>query len=155
MICCPLVPKSKIERAWVCPRVRDLNLCTSTTKGPSFIDLTAVRTNLVFCDQTAYFWCSIVPRFQPHLFLIRSNSSWSYFFVNCCDLIFHCLSCGFTRQLSSTWTAFEDRCCRLRWFQLTSPASTWLNSTSTFSLPTRATISSWKQSILLPSFMFL
>ena len=65
-----------------------------------FIDLTTVRTNLVFCNQTAHFCVfhlfqdfSHIPHDPVKFFVVCI-----FFFVNGCDLVFDCLSCSFTSQ---------------------------------------------------------
>ena len=74
-----------------------VDLCIQRT---NFIDLTTIRTNLVFCNQTAHFCVfhlfqdfSHVPHDAVKFFVVGI-----FFFVNCCDLVFDCLSCSFTRQ---------------------------------------------------------
>ena len=66
-----------------------------------FINLTAVRTDLIFSNQTAHFCMlhllqdfSHIPHNAVEFFVIRV-----FLFINCCDLVFDSLSCGFARQL--------------------------------------------------------
>ncbi|SIA65437.1 Uncharacterised protein [Mycobacteroides abscessus subsp. abscessus] len=65
-----------------------------------FIDLTTIRTNLVFCDQTAHF--CVFHLFQDFSYITHDTVKFFvvciFFFVNCCDLVFYCLSCSFTSQ---------------------------------------------------------
>ena len=74
-----------------------VDLCIQRT---DFIDLTTIRTNLVFCDQTAHFCVfhlfqdfSHIPHDAVKFFVVCI-----FFFVNGCHLVFNGLSCSFTRQ---------------------------------------------------------
>ena len=74
-----------------------VDLCIQRT---DFIDLTTIRTNLVFCDQTTHF--CVFHLFQDFSYIPHDTVKFFvvciFFFVNCCYLVFHCLSCSFTSQ---------------------------------------------------------
>ena len=66
-----------------------------------FINLTAIRTDLIFGNQTPHFCMLHLLQDFSHIthdtvefFMVRV-----FLFINCCDLVFDSLSCGFTRQL--------------------------------------------------------
>ncbi len=70
------------------------------------------------------------------------------FFANCCDFA-RSLELCFTRQLFFfNLPLFEGHCCEAAMISACKSASTWSNSTFSFSLPPFVTISSWRQSIL-------
>ena len=65
-----------------------------------FIDLTTVRTHLIFCNQTAHF--SVFHLFQDFSNITHDTVKFFvvciFFFVNSSHLVFNCLSCSFTSQ---------------------------------------------------------
>ena len=76
---------------------KEVDLCIQRT---DFIDLTTVRTNLVFRDQAAHF--SVFHLFQDFSHIPHDTVKFFvvciFFFVSSNDLVFHCLSRRFTRQ---------------------------------------------------------
>ncbi len=99
-------------------------------------------SDVLSSDQTAHFACSICSKISAISRMIRSILRGLVLFLlrKLPDLIFHCLSCGSTRQFFFNLNAFEDRYCD----DFSLQVSIHMKQFCLIFLLTAATISSWK-----------
>ena len=90
------LPASKETRAMHARQVIHFRI-----QRTDFINLTAVRTDLIFGNQTAHF--RVLHLLQDFSHITHDTVEFFvvcvFLFINRCDLVFDSLSCGFTRQL--------------------------------------------------------